>query len=77
MDACFNFSWVHIMAVEGLGHAVDECLLLETARIFSKVVVPFYIPPTAYLCIRVPFLHIHVNTCYRSVFDLSHSSKCV
>lgn len=56
------------LGVELLGHMV-YLTLRRTAKRFSKVALPFYIPTVKYEVFQ--FLHILVNTCYCLSFILA------
>ena len=56
----FSFLSSIYLGIELLGHMVTLCL---TARLFSKVKAPFYIPSSSILK-GFQFLHILINICY-------------
>jgi hypothetical protein len=73
-EVLFSFLSGKNLLVELLDHMVNSILTCQkTIRLFSKVVVSFYIPSAVYL----NFIHLLVNTWFVILFNFSHSNRLV
>lgn len=63
MDILISFFLSIYLGIELLDHMLTLCITIwGTARLFSKVAAPFYIPTSSVRGFR--FLHILADTCY-------------
>ena len=62
------------LGVELLSHMVTLFTFWGTAKVLSRVPVPFYIPPSTVWGFL--YLYILANICFVSLFDYSHPGSC-